>query len=125
MTIPISAIASPLSAPSTAPSSMARAVPMPWAAEPSASPRARGLQHPDRTADADRSQNGKHLPAQAVGLFVHQVAQRDDRHAQQEVENFGGLTIVAVVDAADFQKEYQRDERQQRRVEDRQAEAMV
>ena len=65
------------------------------------------------------------LPAQAVGLFVHQVAQRDDRHAQQEVENFGGLTIVAVVDAADFQKEYQRDERQQRRVEDRQAEAMV
>ena len=46
MPIPISAIASPLSAPSTAPSSMARAVPMPWAAEPSASPRARGLRIP-------------------------------------------------------------------------------
>ena len=183
MTIPISAIASPLSAPSTAPSSMARAVPpaRQGVADTASAQQARAddtaedaheedhyrgdahysaerfadghgdrhgdrfggdgvqnravgaqcagdiddAQHPDRTADADRSQNGKHLPAQAVDLFVHQVSQRDDRHAQQEVENFGGLTIVAVVDAADFQKEYQRDERQQRRVEDRQAEAMV
>ena len=192
MTIPISAIASPLSAPSTAPSSMARRADAvggrterqparQGVADTASAQQARAdntaedaheedhyrgdahysaerfadghgdrhgdrfggdgvqnravgaqcagdiddAQHPDRTADADRSQNGKHLPAQAVGLFVHQVSQRDDRHAQQEVENFGGLTIVAVVDAADFQKEYQRDERQQRRVEDRQAEAMV
>lgn len=40
--VPIMAMAIPLNAPSIAPNSMARAVPTPWAAEPSATPRACG-----------------------------------------------------------------------------------
>ncbi len=43
---PIRAMASPLTAPSTAPCSSARAVPSPWAEQPKASPREMGLCFP-------------------------------------------------------------------------------
>ena len=48
MASPIRAIARPLRAPSTAPISMARAVPMPCAAAPRANPRASGSRTPQR-----------------------------------------------------------------------------
>ena len=47
--IPITPIANPLIAPSTAPNSMALAVPRPWAAEPKAKPRAIRLLIPKRS----------------------------------------------------------------------------
>ena len=56
--IPISAIAKPLSAPSSAPISIARAVPMPCAADPSANPCAIGSVTPQRRS----SQGPTRLP---------------------------------------------------------------
>ena len=169
---PIRAMARPLKAPSAAPISMARAVPMPWAAAPRANPRASGsrtpqrrrihspkrsgdrhgdghrdrlggygvenlplgaerhgdiddAQHPDDASRERGHAHGKQASAQAFQLFVEQIPERHDRHAEGEIEDARGVAVTLVADSGAAQEDDHGDERQQHGMQQRQPRTAV
>ena len=91
----MSAMARPLKAPSTAPISMARAVPMPWAAAPSAKPRALGVAHaaaPENPLAEDAAEDPD--TEDHHGGYRNVAAQRThDRHGDGTVTDFGAIEV--------------------------------
>ena len=79
----------------------------------------------ERHGDIDDAQHARHASregcdahrqqtaAQLFHLFVKQVSQRHDRHAQREIERRSRLLVAGIVDARRAEEDDHRDERQQ------------
>lgn len=76
-------------------------------------------QHSGETSGKGGGPDRQEAAAQAFDLFVEQVAERHDRHAEREVENACGLAVAFVADACRAEEDDHRGEREQHGVEQR------
>ena len=82
-------------------------------------------QHPDDASRERGYAHGKQASAQTFQLFVEQVSERYDRHAEGEIEDARGVAVTLVADSCAAQEDDHGDERQQHGMQQRQPRAAV
>ena len=82
-------------------------------------------QHPDDASRERGHAHGKQASAQAFQLFVEQIPERHDRHAEGEIEDARGVAVTLVADSGAAQEDDHGDERQQHGMQQRQPRTAV